>query len=278
MTATHARIGDTGVLADRLRPVLAECRSELQVLSAGGEDVGANVHFLRKNGKRLRGGLELLGAPRPVLVELRDLGRLLSTSRDALVRVQTQRALCEQIGPAAAADPDFEVARRQLEFEGRLAGTPPAPTRKFLRARLNAVQAWLDEAHFDDPSAVAKRMDRLVTRAEQRLGQLAGKPKRILAYHEARKSAKAVLGAAQFLFAAPDDRQAREIRRLDRLGEGFGRIQDLCVLQHWLDGRGLTRERLPSLHRVLGLEIRSACAATRRRAAKCRLEALRVRV
>lgn len=267
----------TAALADRLRPVLAECRRELQALSAGGQDAGANIHFLRKNSKRLRGGLEMLGADKPALAELRDLGRLLSMSRDALVRVQTQRALVDKLGPDLATDPDFEVARRQLEFEARLSGTPPTPTRRFVRARLDAVQAWLDAARFDDPAVVARRMDRLVARATQRIGRLADKPKRIDAYHDARKAAKALLGAAQFLFDPPGASQAREIHRLDQLGEDFGWIQDLCVLQHWLNARGLGPERLPAFHRALDTELRKTCAVTRRHAAKCALAALRPR-
>jgi len=219
----------------------------------------------------LRGGLELLGAPEPVLRELRDFGRLLGVARDASVRVQTMRALCERAGEAVKADPEFEVVMRQLRAESKLGGMPPAAVRRFIRDRLESVVEWLQDASFSGSKGVAKRMRRLISRAERRLKVIAGKPRQLEDHHESRKAVKALLGASQFLFKTPEPALRREMRRLDRLGEDLGWVQDLDVLDEWLDNHGLTTARLPVLHQSMQRQIRAACKAARRRARKCDL-------
>lgn len=271
MTKLRARIREAGSLEIRLDPAIETCRQALAALSDRQQDPVENIHTLRKNGKRLRGGLELLGAPEPVLQELRDLGRLLSVARDSTVRVLTMRALCKRAGEAVQADPEFGVAMRQLVAESKLGGTPPAAVREFTRDRLESVVEWLQDASFGGSKGVAKRMRRLITRARARLKVIAGKPKRLEDYHETRKAVKALLGAAQFLFSEPEAALHREMRRLDRLGEDLGWVQDLDVLGEWLDDHGLTTARLPVLHQSLRSQIRKACKAARRRARKCDL-------
>jgi len=267
----------------RLKP--AACRQALAALADRQQDAVENIHTLRKNGKRLRGGLELLGAPEPVIQELRDFGRLLSVARDSTVRVLTMRALCERAGEGVMADPEFEVAMRQLEAESKLGGAPPAAVRKFIRDRLESVVEWLQDARFSGSKGVTKRMRQLISRAERRLRVIARKPKqlerrlRVIArkpkqledYHETRKAVKALLGAAQFLFETPERALRREMRRLDRLGEDLGWVQDLDVLDEWLENHGLTTARLPVLHQSMQRQIREACKAARRRARKCDL-------
>jgi hypothetical protein len=114
-------------------------------------------------------------------------------------------------------------------------------------------------------------MRRLITLAKRRLKVIAGKPKRLGDYHETRKAVKALLGAAQFLFSEPEAALHREMRRLDCLGEDLGWVQDLDVLDDWLDNHGLTTARLPVLHQSMQRQIRKACKAARRRARKCDL-------
>ena len=114
-------------------------------------------------------------------------------------------------------------------------------------------------------------MRQLISRAERRLRVIARKPKQLEDYHETRKAVKALLGAAQFLFKTPEPALRREMRRLDRLGEDLGWVQDLDVLDEWLENHGLTTARLPVLHQSMQRQIRVACKAARRRARKCDL-------
>lgn len=271
MNKLRARIRAEGSLEQRLDPVIETCRQALAGLAVRRKEVVESIHQLRKNGKRLRGGLELLGAPEPVITELRDLGRILGLARDSWVRVQTLEALCERTGNGVKGDPDFEVAMRQIHFEAKLGGTPPAAVRHFVGDRLEMVADWLEGAGFGGSGGVAKRMRCLIDRARRRLKVIAGKPKELEDYHETRKAVKALLGGAQFLFDDPEPAMRRELKRLDRLGEDLGWIQDLDVLDDWLDQRGLTTARMPLLHQALQQQIRKACAAARRRAKKCDL-------
>jgi len=271
ITKLRARIREAGSLGIRLDPAIETCRQALAALADRQQDAVENIHTLRKNGKRLRGGLELLGAPEPVLRELRDFGRLLSVARDSTVRVLTMRALCERAGEAVMADPDFEVAMRQLQAESKLGGIPPLAVRKFVHDRLETVVEWLQDASFSGSKGVTKRMRRLISRAERRLKVISGKPKQLEDYHETRKAVKALLGASQFLFKTPEPALRREMRRLDRLGEDLGWVQDLDVLDEWHESHGLTTARLPVLHQSMHRQIREACKAARRRARKCDL-------
>lgn len=268
MNKLRARIRAEGSLEQRLDPVIETCRQALAGLAVRRQEVVESIHLLRKNGKRLRGGLELLGAPEPVITELRDLGRILGLARDSWVRVQTLEALCERAGNGVKGDPDFEVAMRQIRFEAKLGGTPPAAVRHFVGDRLDTVVDWLEGAGFGGSGGVAKRMRCLIDRARSRLKVIGGKPKELEDYHETRKAVKALLGAAQFLFDDPEPAMRRELKRLDRLGEDLGWVQDLDVLDDWLDHRGLTTARMPLLHQALQRQIRKACAAARRRARK----------
>jgi len=269
MNKLRARIRAVGSLEQRLEPVIQTCRQSLAGLADRQQDPVANIHQLRKSGKRLRGGLELLGAPEPVITELRDLGRMLGLARDSRVRVQTLQALCERVGDGVKGDPDFEVAVRQLRFEAKLGGAPPAVVRSFVGSRLEVVMDWLDDAGFGGTGGVAKRLRRLIDRALQRLRVITGKPKELEDYHETRKAVKALAGAAQFLFEDPEPALRRELKRLDALGEDLGWVQDLDVLDQWLDDHGLSTQRMPLLHQALQRQIRKACTAARRRAKKC---------
>jgi CHAD domain-containing protein len=269
MKKLRARIRAAGPLERRLDPVIQVCCDSLAALADRKQDPAKNVHQLRKNGKRLRGGLELLGAPKPVITELRDLGRMLAVARDSRVRVSTFETLCDRVGDGVKADPDFEVAVRQLGFEAQLGGAPPGAVRRFAGSRLEAVAQWLEGAEFGDAGGVARRMRRLISEAKQHLKVIAAKPDKLEDYHEGRKAVKALLGAAEFLFEDPEPEFRRELRRLDRLGEDLGWVQDLDVFDGWLDDHGLTTARMPVLHQVMQREIRKACRAARRRASKC---------
>jgi hypothetical protein len=185
------------------------------------------------------------------------------------VRLLTLETLCERAGEDVKADPDFEVAVRQLNFEARLGGVPPAAVRRFIGSRLEAVAQWLGDAEFDNAAGVAGRMRRLIDRARRQLRVILAKPDQLEDYHETRKAVKALLGAAQFLFEQPEATLRREMKRLDRLGEDLGWVQDLDVFDGWLDTHGLTTARLPVLHQTLHRQIRKACRAARRRADKC---------
>jgi CHAD domain-containing protein len=269
MKKLRARNRAAGPLERRLDPVIQVCRDSLAALVDSAEKPAKSIHQLRKNGKRLRGGLELLGAPEPVILELRDLGRMLAVARDSRVRVSTFETLCDRVGEDAKADADFEVAADQLRFEAQLGGVPPVAVRRFAGSRLEAVAQWLEGAEFGDAGEVARRMDRLISQAKQHLKVIAAKPDKLEDYHEGRKAVKALLGAAEFLFEDPDPDFRRELRRLDRLGEDLGWVQDLDVFDAWLNDHGLTLARMPVLHQVMQREIRKACRAARRRAGKC---------
>ena len=55
--------------------------------------IGDEIHQLRKLGKRLRGGLAVIGEPKPCLRWIAVIGRMLSGARDAHMRIRTWNSL-----------------------------------------------------------------------------------------------------------------------------------------------------------------------------------------
>lgn len=257
-------------LVSRLAQVTAECQQALAGLTQCTGEPAAHIHLLRKRGKRLRGGLELLGAPATVIHELRDMGRILAPTRDAAVRAATFRLLHEQPGESFTTDTDLEVAQSLLAEESALAdGTPSNPVLGFVALRLAAVTSWL-EAASQAPAAPqrAARLQAIVRRVAKRLRRLSRPDPEPRHFHGARKQVKRLLGAAWFQCAEPDAVRPAPLRRLDALGDDLGLLNDLHVLEAWLDRTGLTAARLPGLHRAIRRRRRRLVTRVRRRAAK----------
>lgn len=260
-------IAEQGV-ADRLLRVWTECHAALDGLARCTGDPALHVHTLRKRGKRLRGGLDLVGAPKRIKAELRDLGRLLGPARDAAVRAATLRQLRESPGESFKEDGALPVVVALLAEEAAVAeGTPPAPVLAFVAERLAGVVAWLRESLPQEATDPVERLRRMGGRADNALARVCRKKAAGRHFHEARKAVKRLHGALWFLFPEPDCAGGQFMKHLVALGEDLGGIQDLEVFAAWLDRSGLTSARLPGLHRALARGRRRLVARVKRRAA-----------
>ena len=238
---------------DRLLGVFGECRAAMEGLERCTGNPAEHIHTLRKRGKRLRGGLVLFAAPKHVLHDLRDMGRMLGASRDAAVRQATLRGLRAEPGEAFGGDAALNVAEALLAEEASFGcGTPPPTVLGFLADRLAGVEAWL-RAPRPDPAAdsLVARVGHLEQRALKRLENIARKGARPPHFHEARKAVKRLHGALWFLRPASEVHAAKTMRRLVVLGDDLGGINDLDVLELWLNRAGLTAAHLPGLHRAM---------------------------
>jgi CHAD domain-containing protein len=257
-------------LMERLATVLAECQRAWTSLKVCDGEPAAHVHILRKRGKRLRGGLDLLDAPASVREELRDMGRILAPARDAAVRAATFRLLREQPGESYAGDAAIEVAQSLLAEEAAVAeGTPPEPVLEFVANRLRAVTQWLaarPASAADD--AIRARLARIAGLTAQRLRRLERADPKPRHYHAARKQVKRLHGAAWFLHPQPGPPHPPGLRELVALGDDLGLLNDLHVLEAWCESAGLTAMRLPGLHRAIKRRRKRLVARIRRRAGK----------
>jgi hypothetical protein len=178
------------------------------------------------------------------------------------------RRLREQAADHLVADALHGVAVALLAEEAALGeGTPPAPVLEFVGERLAAVDAWLGQ---DPPVAAGweRRLWRMQVQVERRLARLAkGKGGRGARLHAARKAVKRLHGALWFLFPDAEGITGKTLKRLLDLGDELGEIQDLEVLRSWLVRCGLTRQRLPGLHRAIRAERRRLLDHVRERAA-----------
>lgn len=232
------------------RATLIEACAEMERRLVGLRDsegqVVEEVHQLRRLGKRLRGGLAMVGEVKPCLRWLSVIGRMLGGSRDATVRVRTWRKL----GFEAPAAGSIEAAiGGLLELEADAARClPPQEVVVWSLAALGHVRSRL-EARTDGETAEAAARGEAVLRR-----QLRKRLKRALQrvrnedFHDCRKAAKAWLGGLSLVAAA---REVGGMAEAEQLGDSLGDENDLEVLADWLAGRGFAAATAGAAWKVL---------------------------
>lgn len=198
--------------------------------------IAPEVRLIRKLGKSLRGGLELLGMAEDAGRGIQGIGRLLGGDRDAVSRSETWRCLAwDDDGGAAAAIAGL------LDQQRLAADRPPPPEAvawclgRSREARAALLAALEPEAR---PLKQLKRLHRRMVKHCRLMER-----RRETDFHEARKALKAWLGAARLL----PELSSGIAAKVERLSGILGRENDLAVLEHWLDDHGFTKQLVPGL-------------------------------
>ncbi len=222
MARLHARHSPGPALLAAFGKLLREAA---EAVEGFGADPPGNAHFVRTRVKRLQSLSRLVPAARKwrasFLPPLRELKDLFAPTRDATII----RWLAEKYAPgeaehlAAPPAPDLVRARQLVvEADGLLSG----------------YSGW-DAVAWDDVVGRAAR----TYRAARRARKAAALPRATDAdFHKWRRHVKHLLYQCEYLGeCAP---LARMTRRVDKLGDVLGRIQDICMAEHWLAAqRGL---------------------------------------
>ena len=200
--------------------------------------VAEEVHAIRKLGKSLRGGFSLFRLEKSAACEIQSIGRLLSSPRDAVSRLNTWNKLAWKDDPPLAA----AVAGLLEQLTHSAARRPPPETMAWCLERVDAALMELHALPAEHLlERIAEGLEKLARRTAKRCRKLdhrAGKD-----FHEARKALKAWLGAVGFL----PDGVIPHNPLLDKLAELLGDENDLATLSAWLDGHGFTLKFAPHL-------------------------------
>lgn len=213
----------------------------LGLLDSKGK-VAEEVHAIRKLGKSLRGGFSLFRLEKSSSQEIQAIGRLLSGPRDAVSRHHTWNKLAWTGDPVVS-----EAVGKLLEQQTHSAARrPPRETIEWCLARVDAGLDGLQ--HLPNRKLcriLAKGMKKLERRANKRCGKLYQQSEED--FHEARKSVKALIGAAGFL---PEGAMVVDSQFLE-LAENLGDENDLATLSAWLVDHGFTERFAPELWKTL---------------------------
>jgi CHAD domain-containing protein len=212
-----------------------EMEARLRGLLDSHGRVADEIHQLRKLGKRLRGGLAMIGEPKPCVRLIPVIGRMLGGSRDAVVRAKTWRSL----GVDSTVTGAVEIAIRDLLDLESDASTrkPPQGVIDWSLAAVGQVKARL-ESHSPEEvagkaaegaSLLRRRLKRRLKRALERVENED--------FHECRKAAKAWLGGMSIV-APEHPLPAKE--ETEKLSGSLGDENDLEVLATWLTSRGFS--------------------------------------
>lgn len=220
--------------------------------------VAEEIHAIRKLGKSLRGGLVLFRMEKSAGLEIQSIGRLLSGSRDAVSRLSTWNKIAWHGDPGMAA-----AILGLLEIQVATASRRPAEaTILWCLGRVDSAIAALQAL---DEADIARRlsigMKKLEQRALKRTHHLSHRNPED--FHEARKSLKAWLGAADYL---PPGLLPVPALYAD-LAEVLGDENDIATLAHWLERHGFTRQIAPALHQALAKKRREIQKVIIRKAA-----------
>jgi CHAD domain-containing protein len=245
-TTDPADFADFAAARVTLIEACAEMERRLHGLRDSQGQVVDEIHQLRRLGKRLRGGLAMVGEAKPCLRWLSVIGRMLGGSRDATVRARTWRKL----GFEAPAAGSIEAAiGGLLELEADAARRcPPQEVVDWSLAALGHVRSRL-EARTDAETTEAAALGEVVLRR-----QLRKRLKRALQrvrnedFHDCRKAAKAWLGGLSLVAAG---REVGGMAEAGQLGDSLGEENDLEVLAAWLAGRGFSTATAGAAWKVL---------------------------
>lgn len=197
------------------------------------DDPGAEAHFARTRVKRLQSLSRLVPRSRgwreSFLPSCRELKDLFAETRDAMI----VRGLAERYAPGqahhlrVAARPDLAKAAALVAAGGEaLSGYPQ----------------W-EEMTWED---VADRAVGTYRAARRAWREAARRNAPDAAFHEWRRRVKRLLYQCEYLGGRA--RLVRFTRRVDRLGEVLGGIQDVCLAEDWL-GRHPGMKASPDLAR-----------------------------
>ncbi len=227
--------------------ILEKCRDTRSMIGRCDTLAVADVHRSRKNLKKIRAGIKLLGDadgfdPAEANRLCRDVGRLLSGLRDTDVCLLTLEGMDPGLVRFAALANKLRSRRGELHQQH----LPDAAAYQEIVTDLLAVESILLSLLPDHIAAadLEHALKKTRKRARKRYVEMdaGGNPH---AYHDFRKAAKRELYQARYLGADP--RPGGRLDRLDRLGECLGRNQDLVVLREMAGTLGELDERLSTL-------------------------------
>ncbi|WP_367875181.1 CHAD domain-containing protein [Luteolibacter sp. Populi] len=223
-----------------------EMEHRLKGLTDSHGRIADEVHQVRKLGKRLRGGLAVIGEAKPCLRWISVIGRMLGGARDTHMRTKTWKGLgAESTAPGSA-----EAAiTGMLDLEADAAiRRPPQGVIDWSLAAVDQVKGRLQACTDEElASRAAKGAGQLKRRLKKRL-------KRALErvqnedFHECRKAAKAWLGGMS-LVAPSLSLPGKE--ETEKLAGSLGDENDLEVLATWLTTHGFTQATAKSAWKIL---------------------------
>jgi CHAD domain-containing protein len=208
--------------------------------------IADEVHQIRKLGKRLRGGLAMVGEAKPCLRWIAVIGRMLGGSRDAGVRAKTWKGL----GVESTATGAIEAAiSGLLELAADAAvRRPPQGVIDWSLAAVAQVKSRVEACTQEElAKRAAKGAAQLKRRFKKRLKQALQRVQNE-DFHECRKAAKAWLGGLSLV--APDLPLAGK-EEADKLAGNLGDENDLEVLATWLEEHGFSQATAKTPWKVL---------------------------
>ncbi len=208
--------------------------------------VADEIHQVRKLGKRLRGGLAMIGESKPCLRWIAVIGRMLGDSRDSVVRARTWKSLGAKSSAKGAVETAIEGL---LDLEAAASiRKPPQGVIDWSLAAVGQVKARLE----------SRTAEELANRAAEGSGLLRRRLKRRLKraldrvhnedFHDCRKAAKAWLGGMS-LVAPEVSLPGKE--ETEKLAGSLGDENDLEVLATWLVSRGFSQATAKSAWKIL---------------------------
>lgn len=204
--------------------------------------IAEEIHAIRKLGKSLRGGFSLFRMKQSSGREIQAIGRLMSSPRDAVSRLNTWNKLAWN-GNAQAAAAIAGLLAQQTHSSAR---RPPPETIAWCLDRVTAARNELTELPSENlADTFAKGLTKLERRTIKRCRKLDHCAQED--FHKTRKAIKAWLGAIEFL---PDGLASRN-PELDHLAELLGDENDLATLSVWLENHGFTPQFAPDLWKTL---------------------------
>ena len=201
--------------------------------------VAEEVHACRKLGKSLRGGFSLFRLGESSAKEIQAVGRLLSSPRDAVSRLNTWHKLGWNDDDDSAAAAIGALLVQQTHSAAR---RPPPETIAWCVERVAAARKNLQNLSED---SLAERVEVGLKKLRKQLGKRFGKIERAGEedFHNARKALKAYLGALGFM---PNESFSSD-PEMTELADVLGDENDLGTLSAWLEARGFTEHFVPGL-------------------------------
>ncbi len=230
---------------DRLLAACDEMDGRLEAVGGDGALAEA-IHSSRKLGKKLRGGLMIAGAGKPLLRQVGLIGTLMGPTRDAQVRRETWRSL--RRGEVEEGSIEWLIGAL-VEHQAGLASVTPAPeVVGWSRGAVGEVRQWLarqdgeafEEACREGSSRLLRSLRKRLKRAVEKVDDAD--------FHAARRSTKFWLGGMKIL----NPGQVREVAEvIEDLGEVLGEEHDLDVFGAWLLDNGFSPATAPRVWKRL---------------------------
>jgi CHAD domain-containing protein len=252
----HLKRGE-GVPEGLRRVATGRAEQALDALRAGGRDPAEAIHAARKDLKKLRAVLRLcrgeLGGKLFAAENrrFRDAGRLLSSSRDAEVKLETVLALERHFGPELPDDARgrwlLALKRERDDVAGAAVLSTPEAGRAIeaIQAGRDAIAGW--PLRSDSWDALRPGLSRTYRRGRQGLQETIEAPS-VESAHEWRKRVKDLTYQLRLLTRAWPTLLDQTVTESHRLTDLLGEHHDLALLATDLQQRNLaSRARLEGL-------------------------------